>query len=412
MLPKINNKSLLECNEDDLEVLIGNQDYRENEYIDYKETFSFLEVPKEKKREKIYEFRNDVCSFANAEGGYLVYGISDENGCAKRIIGVDIIYCNTDRFELDRRNDLAPIFPKSPYMKFSFVKLKNDKFVVVLYIRHDNCAPYTHIVDESSYKLYKRTGNRKTTMTYTELKNMFNQSLGLEKEIHNYRKERIEYYLSQAEIANSDYSRFMLFHIIPETFLDSNYDQNMFIYQKCDTHIFSRMFTSFHCSSTGIPCVDGLRYIPYDSSYGLSECYINNNGVVECFYSLTRDIKEVKERASVEHIPWKYLWDKVNNTYSEYCKLLSHISHEGRIYICLSFIGCKGVRSQDQEFNHDYTGTIDRNTIMCCPVEIVNADNEIELELMRKKLYIEVLLSLGIKYDDLLTQFIDEVYRQ
>lgn len=46
MLPTINNKSFLECNEEDLKVLIENPDYRENEYIDYKQNFSFLEVPK------------------------------------------------------------------------------------------------------------------------------------------------------------------------------------------------------------------------------------------------------------------------------------------------------------------------------------------------------------------------------
>lgn len=36
MFPKINNKSLLDCTEEDLQTLIDNTDYRENEYIDYK----------------------------------------------------------------------------------------------------------------------------------------------------------------------------------------------------------------------------------------------------------------------------------------------------------------------------------------------------------------------------------------
>ena len=44
MFPKVNKKSLLECNEDDLIVLIDNPDYKENEYLDYKETFSFLQI--------------------------------------------------------------------------------------------------------------------------------------------------------------------------------------------------------------------------------------------------------------------------------------------------------------------------------------------------------------------------------
>ena len=82
MLPTINNKSFLECSSSDLEILLDNSDYRENEYIDYKANFSLLEVLKGERKQKKIEFRNDICAFANAEGGYLIYGISDNNGCA------------------------------------------------------------------------------------------------------------------------------------------------------------------------------------------------------------------------------------------------------------------------------------------------------------------------------------------
>ena len=76
MLPQINGKSFLECTENDFSELIENEDYRENEYIDYKQTFSFLGMPKGKERDaKKSEFKSDVCSFANAEGGYLIFVI-------------------------------------------------------------------------------------------------------------------------------------------------------------------------------------------------------------------------------------------------------------------------------------------------------------------------------------------------
>ena len=51
MLPTVNNKSFLECNEEDLKNIIENPDYRENEYIDYKRTFAFLEMNKGKERD-------------------------------------------------------------------------------------------------------------------------------------------------------------------------------------------------------------------------------------------------------------------------------------------------------------------------------------------------------------------------
>ena len=132
----INGKSFLECNEDDLSALIGNPDYRENDYIDYKQNFSFLETKDASDKErKVAEFRSDVCSFANADGGYLIYGISDDNGCASALVGIDIPNDNTDKFELERRNNLTPILPKTPSVQFSFIKLNNGKYIVVIYVK-------------------------------------------------------------------------------------------------------------------------------------------------------------------------------------------------------------------------------------------------------------------------------------
>lgn len=73
---KINNREFKEWAAEDLYEIIENESYRENEYIDYKETFAVPECQdKESKRRKQNEFRHDICSFANADGGYLVFGI-------------------------------------------------------------------------------------------------------------------------------------------------------------------------------------------------------------------------------------------------------------------------------------------------------------------------------------------------
>lgn len=411
MLPKINNKSFLECTEKDLEVLIDNPDFRENEYIDYKQNFSFLDEPKGKNRnEKIAEFKNDVCAFANAEGGYLIFGISDESGCANKIIGVDIPENNTDKFELDRRNNLATINPKTPYMSYHFVGLKNGKFVVIIYVKHDNFAPYVHIQDEKNYKIYKRVGNGKKVMTYTELKNMFNQSLSLDKEIYNYRKERINYYKSQNKIEENEYSHFMLLHVIPETFMDSSYDNNMFILEKIKGINFSSMFSKFGCNSTSIPCVDGLRFIAYSQYVPQSECYVNNNGIVECYLPLTTELRMGDSRYPNGFFPWAYIWEMIEDTYSKYVNIFKKFYVGERVFVCISIVGCKGVTSQSSEFSFCGTVKIDRDIVICAPVGIDNLSDGYESELVLKKLYIEYLLAMGIRGDKDLNEFIKELY--
>lgn len=414
MLPKINNKSFLECTAEDLQVLIDNPDFRENEYIDYKKNFAFLEIQSDKKgliASKISEFKNDICSFANADGGYLVFGISDENGCAKEIVGIDIPEENTDKFELDRRNNLNAISPKVPYLKFKFIKLPNDKYVLIIYIKHDNFAPYVHIENEHNYQIYTRSGNGKRTMTYAELKNMFNQSIALDKEIFNYRTERINYYKNQAEATTDTRSRFLLFHIIPETFLDASYNKNMFVLDKFNGRNFSSIFSDFRCATVSIPCVDGLRYVQYESHYEPSECYIYNNGIIECYSVLDDTVLHADEQKYPNgYIPWVYIWKKFQNTYEKYTDKFKDIYSSDKIFLCVSIVGCKGVASEGEMGFFRHMGKIDRDLVVCSPVCIDNLNDDNESELALKKLYIEYLLSIGVRYHEQLTELIKEVY--
>lgn len=411
MLPKINNKSLLECSEEDFDVLKDNPDYRENEYMDYKEKFAFLEIDKGKERNtKIAEFKSDVCAFANAEGGYLIFGISDENGCAKEIIGIDIPDDNTDKFELDRRNNLNGIYPRTPYVKFSFVKLQNGRYIVVIFIKHDNFAPYTHIENEKSYIMYKCSGNGKKIMSYSEMKNMFNQSLSLEKEIYNYRKERIDYYKNQEETENEVTPRFMLVHVIPETFLDSSYNQNMFIINKTGGKKFSTMFSNVGCNTCCTPCVDGLRFIPYGDSLYQSECYINNNGVVECYMHLDDILLHIgSDRYPEGYIPYVCVWEMIEPVFKGYAEKFKQMYPNEKVYMCVSIVGCKDIISEFGDITA-FQKKIDRNIIQCAPVIVNNLEDDDEMQLVTKKLYIEFLLSIGVTNNSELKKIIQEVY--
>lgn len=415
MLPVVNGKSFLELTETDLRTLIDNADFRENDYIDYKQNFAFLEIPKDKKSqiaEKIAEFRSDVCAFANAEGGFLVFGVSDENGCVSDIPGICIPNDDTDRFELDRRNNLIPISPKTPYLKFHFIKLENQKYVIIIWVKHDNFAPYTHVVDEKNYNIYKRCGNRKQIISYSELKNMFNQSLSLDKEIYKYRSDRIKYYQGMEDDDYHTYSQFLMLHIIPETFMDSSYDERIFILEKSKKYNFSRIFSHFNCSSQSIPCVDGIRFVG-ESRLGFStEGFIYNNKIVECFFPLRPALNIGHDEYPNGYIAWKYLWNKIYGTVSTYCEEFKLLVKNQRIFVCISIVGCKGVIStgEQEDFWNFYTSTIDRNLIMCNPVILENADTEDSQEIMQKKLYIEYMLSLGKKHEKLLDEYIKDVY--
>ena len=406
MLPLINGKSFLSCSEADLQVLLDNSDFREDEYLDYKATFSFLEMPKGKERDaKKTEFKSDVCSFANADGGYLIFGISDKNGCASAIEGIDVPNYDTDRFELDRRNDLNGIQPKVPPLQFSFIQLESGKYIVVILIKHDSFAPYIHLENEKNYRIYKRYGNGKKTMSYSEIRQMFNQSLSLDEAIMDYLYKRIEHY---RKLDKSFGERFIHLCFIPETFRDRYYSQNMFVLERSGKAKFSEIFSPFGCYASSIPCVDGIRYIPYRDKD--AEGYVRNNGIVEACLSLDEDIRINESKYPEGFLPWVRLWDQIKAVCFNYIKVFNNINIGERVFLCLAIVGCRNVLTNDEFFVRNYVGRIDRDEVICEPVELLRINNEFEVGNVLKKLQIAFLLSIGVKYDKTLQKLIEDVY--
>ena len=392
MLPKINNKSLLDCTEEDFTEILNNPDYRENRYLDYKRTFSFLEVDKSKAPEKISEFRNDVCAFANAEGGYLIYGITDKDGMASSIIGVDID--NPDKFENDLRNKLTPIMPKVPPVQFHFVRLASGKYLVVMFIDHDYYAPYLHLEDQKNYKIYKRDGNGKVTMGYMELKNMFVQSRVLESEILEFRKRRIEYYMDQG------IEQFLLYHIIPESFLDVR--KKLFLIEKQKNISFAAVFSEAGIDTRSIPCVDGLRYA---NTYGDAKAILYNTGVVEFLLPLKLYIAPVRERIFLySGNVWKY----IDNVSQGYQAMMPEFFGNQRYFGCVSIIGCNDVTSEGSDLPRFET-VIDRNQIVCEPIVFTKIEDKPVFYTDLKRLHLEYLLALGIKRSSLVNDLINEI---
>ena len=407
VLPQVNGKSLLSCTESDLCVLIDNNDYRENEYIDYKLTFSFLEMTKGRERDlKKTEFKCDVCSFANADGGFIVFGVRDKNGCAAAIEGIDIPDNDTDRFELDRRNDLSGIQPRVPSIEFAFVPLASEKYVVILAVKHDSFCPYIYLEDEKNFKIYKRYGNGKKPMAYNEIRQMFSQSFSMEQAIYNYRKERISHY---RDLKESFGESFFHLSIIPDTFSDYTYNQNMFMLERSGKIQLSSLFSSFNCFSKSIPCVDGLRFLPYPGDQIRAECYLKNNGIIEACLFLDGVLKDSPKDNTI-FLPWVWLWDKVSDTCRQYLQVFRPRIFGDRLFICLTLVGCKDVQTDNKDIWHDYTGIIDRDEVLCDPVEILIAENENEDELMMKKMYLSFILALGIRHGKELENLIHELY--
>ena len=393
MLPKINNKELIDCEASDFEVLLNNPDYRENQYLDYKQDFDHLRIPKEKqvRDDKIAELRNDICSFANAEGGYIIYGIEEKDGMAAAIKGIEIE--NVDSFELDLRNILEIIKPKIPSLEIKFVSIDAKRYLVVIRIEHDYYSPYINMDNEKKYNVFKRNGNKKIVVGYTELRNMFIHSRYLEDEILNFRNKRIEYY-------KGSFERFILFHIIPESFLEDRKD--LFIMEKQKHIFFGSVYSGTQIDSISFPCVDGIRYI---NMRGEEKGIIYNNGTAEFFLPLTRYVTETQDGLCFYA---EAVWKNIDCVLQGFRAIIPAIFGNQRYFGCITIFGCKDVIS-DELSNGVQHIHIDRNEIVCEPVPFTNIMDYDIFCLNYLKLHLEYYLSLGIRSGSKVDTLIEKI---
>lgn len=395
MFPMINNKSFMDCVEDDFKELLHNPDYRESQYIEYKTAFSFIDEENKRLPQGIVEFRNDICSFANADGGYIIYGIREKQGIADEIIGIDIN--NPDLFELDLHNKLVSILPKVPPFSIKPVPLENGRYLVVIQIQHDYYAPYVHIENEKNYKIYKRDGNRKTLVGYMELKNMFVQSRVLEDEVLDFREKRIRYYRTLDE---KKYGQFMLLHIIPESFLSER--KQLFILERQNQKSFMSIFAGTGIDRWPLPCVDGLHYY---SSYGTEEALLYNNGIAEFVLPLQLYVYEIREK---RHLNVDSIWGFVDNIVQGYRNVIPAIFGDQRYFVCINLIGCRNIVSESDGFGMTYA-IIDRDEVLCNPISFSCMSNKDAFFVDLKKLHLEYLLSLSIKKSSTVNSLIKEI---
>ena len=364
---KINNKEFGEWTADDLQVLLNNDAYRENNFIDYKVNFAPL-VDKCSKREKQAEFRNDVCSFANADGGYIFYGIGESSGAASILAGISIP--NIDRFELDRRNELQAIRPTVPEVDFSFIPIQDGKYVVVLYIQRGLYKPYITEEPEGQFHFYIRHGNKKQAMSYTEIRNGFLNAAMLSEDIKSFRKERLEEHITEMK------KPFALVQVIPATFR-SDYVPMYDMYREGKLD-FDNLFNGM-IRDRAVPNVDGVYFPDYSKLRDFEKLQIFNNGTVELkidFEIREQNSKSQQLKTERYLIIFDFVEELKNLIYGT-STMYQKLGRSTAMYVCVTIVGCKDLWNYTANAYGANTPTkVDRNQIVCMPIEIRNIQDD------------------------------------
>lgn len=135
------------------------------------------------------EFLYDVSSFANTDGGHIVYGLREEDSCAKEVCGLGDLDSGA---EVDRlRNSIRDgIRPRLPGVDCRAIDLSSGSAAIIIHIPKSWAAPHV-VTFKNASRFYGRTSNGKGQLDVDEIRNAFLGTNEIPKRLQALRAERI-----------------------------------------------------------------------------------------------------------------------------------------------------------------------------------------------------------------------------
>ena len=122
-----------ELTEEDLHSLID-REVSEGPHLDYKTKEDFDDKAKRK------EVAKDAAAFANAYGGYLIYGMVEEGGLPKALVGMKLD--DPDRAASAIENSIRDLTEPAVEVHAHPVRLKSDCYAIVVEVPPSLNAPH------------------------------------------------------------------------------------------------------------------------------------------------------------------------------------------------------------------------------------------------------------------------------
>jgi hypothetical protein len=164
-----------------------------------------------------HEFCADVCAFANARGGDLVFGIDeDDDGAAATISAISGISADAEQLRLQDWA-LTLLEPRITGVLVRAVPV-TDGFVILVRVPQSTMAP--HRVTDSRH-FYIREGARKRPLNVPEIRSAFLRSESQAERIRLFRAERIGRILAEQTPVPLVRGAITVLHVVPLQLADT-----------------------------------------------------------------------------------------------------------------------------------------------------------------------------------------------
>lgn len=358
------NKSFDSVEKSDIDALVANE-VREGRTLDYKE-----KLPGNSDGDKT-EFLADVSSFANASGGYILYGIREKRdadgkptGILESADGLDGVNADNEILRLESSIRTA-IDPRVPGVRTKPIEGFSKGPVLVLWIPKSWFSP--HVVTFKNHsRFYSRSSNGKYPLDVTEIRSAFALSESLPEKVRRFRDDRLAKIVADETPVPLQPCAKIVLHLLPIAALDST--------TLVDITSLEPRFLEFQPFYPG-----GMNYrynldgfLTYNESGDSPNCssylQIFRSGAFEAV-----EARMLRGRNDKKSIPKVFYEEKLIALLDRYLKLQRSLGFDPPIFVMLSFLGVKGyVMGVDAEDGYP----IDRDVLLLPDLIVEDYDSE------------------------------------
>lgn len=335
------------------------------------------------------EFINDICAFANTEGGHLIIGIDEKRKDGKRtgefeLAPIPASEHNRDSLilslESQIRDGIAPRLPVTITPVSGWGDDGRD-FVLVVHIPQSFSAP--HMANKNSC-FFARNSAGKYSLDAPQIRNAFLANNAYAEQIRTYRLQRLSEIMGQSFYEHKEHF-VLVVHLIPfSTFLNN---ARLPISEEIAKKYFLPMWKNRMYSWNVKYNMDGIRVVVTSGEAVWKYCQLNFNGAVESVMAETIFYDQGSNRDLPGVIPFQNIKNNMVEAVKLYLSGMKLLDISPPAAIMMSLYDISGTlltnwRDLDQfRFRNAHRERIKENRIIFPDVVLNSFEEDIEAAL-------------------------------
>lgn len=299
------------------------------------------------------EFLKDISSFGNAQGGYLLIGVDEENGLPREILGVP-----SDRIdsELQRLENLCRdgIEPRIVGIQMRRIDVTDQTAIIAVLVPKSMNPPH-RVTSQGTNRFFVRNSNGKHEASVEELRHLFGFSAHLSDEIDGFVRARRKQIISNEDfVADRGEGRLIIHVVNASTFRDQHFIDIKALYT--DPYRFAPANAS---SLSRRAILEGVVVGPELEGRFFDRTLVFRDGSIEAVYC---ELNHQKDGAIL--VPGRHLMDCVLHSTSSALKELSALGGSGPYIISVAIETVKGAGIAFYENPFRAYPTFDRDLVV------------------------------------------------